>query len=43
VCVGIQVPPDEKENWYCRECIQRKQEAVEDKKKKTKKKKIVGL
>ncbi|XP_037925919.1 transcription initiation factor TFIID subunit 3 isoform X3 [Hermetia illucens] len=39
VCVGIQVPPDEREDWYCRVCIAKKQEANgSDKKKKRKKK-----
>jgi transcription initiation factor TFIID subunit 3 len=41
VCVGIQVPPDDKEDWYCRECIQRKDELfTADKKKKPRKKKV---
>ncbi|KAF4521266.1 hypothetical protein B566_EDAN008469 [Ephemera danica] len=40
VCVGIQVPPDDKEDWYCRECIQRKQEALTSKKKMKKKNKV---
>lgn len=26
VCVGIQVPPDATEDWYCRVCIVKKQE-----------------
>lgn len=26
VCVGIQVPPDTNEDWYCRVCIAKKQE-----------------
>ncbi|XP_049805860.1 transcription initiation factor TFIID subunit 3 isoform X1 [Schistocerca nitens] len=41
VCVGIQVPPDENEDWYCRVCIVRKQENIVDKKKKSRKKKVV--
>lgn len=36
VCVGIQVPPDQDQDWYCRVCISKKQEG--DKKKKRKKK-----
>lgn len=36
VCVGIQVPPDQDQDWYCRVCISKKQE--NDKKKKRKKK-----
>ncbi|KAL1490723.1 hypothetical protein ABEB36_013372 [Hypothenemus hampei] len=38
VCVGIQVPPDENENWYCKPCLARKNEDLQDKKKKRKKK-----
>lgn len=39
VCVGIQVPPDANEDWYCRVCIAKKQEwQGGDKKKKRKKK-----
>lgn len=39
VCVGIQVPPDDNEDWYCRICIVKKQETLQmDKKKKRKKK-----
>lgn len=40
VCVGIQVPPDANEDWYCRVCIAKKQEqaGAGDKKKKRKKK-----
>ncbi|PNF17118.1 hypothetical protein B7P43_G09094 [Cryptotermes secundus] len=41
VCVGIQVPPDENEDWYCRVCIVKKQENIADKKKKSRKKKIL--
>ncbi|XP_021917768.1 transcription initiation factor TFIID subunit 3 isoform X3 [Zootermopsis nevadensis] len=41
VCVGIQVPPDENEDWYCRVCIVKKQENIADKKKKSRKKKTV--
>lgn len=38
--MGIQVPPDENENWYCRICIVKKQETLQvDKKKKRRKKK----
>ncbi|GAB0098591.1 hypothetical protein DMENIID0001_143440 [Sergentomyia squamirostris] len=45
VCVGIQVPPDATEDWYCRVCIVKKQEMQmsggagvgSDKKKKRKK------
>lgn len=36
VCVGIQVAPDQDQDWYCRVCISKKQEG--DKKKKRKKK-----
>lgn len=42
VCVGIQVPPDVNENWYCRACISRKQDSHNsggEKKKKRKKNK----
>lgn len=35
VCVGIQVPPEQDQDWFCRVCISKKQE---DKKKKRKKK-----
>lgn len=38
VCVGIQVPPDENENWYCKPCLAKKNEDLQDKKKKRKKK-----
>ncbi|XP_050296632.1 transcription initiation factor TFIID subunit 3 [Anthonomus grandis grandis] len=38
VCVGIQVPPDENENWYCKPCLAKKNEDFQDKKKKRKKK-----
>ncbi|XP_055585843.1 transcription initiation factor TFIID subunit 3 [Uranotaenia lowii] len=40
VCVGIQVPPDSKEDWYCRVCIAKKQEShgADEKQKKRKKK-----
>ncbi|XP_045482902.1 transcription initiation factor TFIID subunit 3 isoform X2 [Harmonia axyridis] len=39
VCVGIQVPPDENENWYCRHCLLKKDEDLQtDKKKKRKRK-----
>ncbi|KAL0108606.1 hypothetical protein PUN28_015224 [Cardiocondyla obscurior] len=40
VCVGMQVPPAEDEDWYCRFCIAKKQELVHDKKKKKRKKKV---
>lgn len=35
VCVGIKVPPEQDQDWFCRVCISKKQE---DKKKKRKKK-----
>lgn len=39
VCVGIRVPPDDNEDWYCRNCLAKKEEALlSDKKKKRKKK-----
>ncbi|KAF5283385.1 hypothetical protein FQA39_LY04761 [Lamprigera yunnana] len=38
VCVGIQIPPDESENWYCRLCISKKQEVLQSDKKKKRKK-----
>ncbi|XP_066253840.1 transcription initiation factor TFIID subunit 3 [Euwallacea similis] len=38
VCVGIQVPPDDNENWYCKPCLAKKNENFQDKKKKRKKK-----
>lgn len=41
VCVGIQVPPDENENWYCKPCLAKKNEDLQDKKKKRKKKEKV--
>ncbi|XP_067015220.2 transcription initiation factor TFIID subunit 3 isoform X2 [Anabrus simplex] len=41
VCVGIQVPPDENEDWYCRVCIVKKQENSADKKKKPRKRKML--
>ncbi|KAJ8938607.1 hypothetical protein NQ314_011415 [Rhamnusium bicolor] len=34
VCVGIQVPPDENENWYCKPCLCRKNEDLQSDKKK---------
>ncbi|GJQ67755.1 hypothetical protein Trydic_g21073 [Trypoxylus dichotomus] len=38
VCVGIQVPPDDNENWYCRHCLAKKREVLQtDRKKKRKK------
>lgn len=39
VCVGIQVPPDKNEDWYCRFCIVKKQGAQTEKKKRGRKKK----
>ncbi|KXJ83131.1 hypothetical protein RP20_CCG008967 [Aedes albopictus] len=39
VCVGIQVPPDSNEDWYCRVCIGKKQESHGDEKQKKRKKK----
>ncbi|XP_071449609.1 transcription initiation factor TFIID subunit 3 isoform X2 [Hetaerina americana] len=39
VCVGMQVPPDDNEDWYCRVCIVKKEESLVDKKKKARKKK----
>lgn len=39
VCVGIQVPPDANEDWYCRVCIVKKQESHGSEKKKKRKKK----
>ncbi|KAG8236281.1 hypothetical protein J437_LFUL016061, partial [Ladona fulva] len=39
VCVGMQVPPDDNEDWYCRVCIVKKEESLADKKKKARKKK----
>lgn len=39
VCVGIQVPPGENEDWYCRFCIAKKQEPLTEKKKRGRKKK----
>ncbi|PSN52047.1 hypothetical protein C0J52_04529 [Blattella germanica] len=45
VCVGIQVPPDVNEDWYCRVCIVKKQQesiAFADKRKKSRKKKVVA-
>ncbi|CAH0561859.1 unnamed protein product [Brassicogethes aeneus] len=39
VCVRIQVPPDENENWYCKHCLPKNNEDLgADKKKKRKKK-----
>lgn len=38
VCVGIQVPPDNNENWYCRRCLAQKNANLSSKKKKRKKK-----
>ncbi|XP_033365396.1 transcription initiation factor TFIID subunit 3 isoform X3 [Bombus vosnesenskii] len=40
VCVGMQVPPADNEDWYCRTCIAKKQELHHDKKKKKRKKKV---
>ncbi|CAG9823175.1 unnamed protein product [Phaedon cochleariae] len=39
VCVGIQVPPDENENWYCKPCLCRKNEQVQGQDKRNKKRK----
>lgn len=39
VCVGIQVPPDSNEDWYCRVCIGKKQESHGDEKQRKRKKK----
>lgn len=39
VCVGIQVPPDKNEDWYCRFCIVKKQGTHTEKKKRGRKKK----
>ncbi|XP_057665265.1 transcription initiation factor TFIID subunit 3 [Diorhabda carinulata] len=39
VCVGIQVPPDENENWYCKPCLARKNEDFQSDKKKKRKRK----
>ncbi|XP_044765452.1 transcription initiation factor TFIID subunit 3 isoform X2 [Coccinella septempunctata] len=39
VCVGIQVPPDENENWYCRHCLLKKDEDLQSDKKKKRKRK----
>ncbi|XP_025833542.1 transcription initiation factor TFIID subunit 3 isoform X2 [Agrilus planipennis] len=38
VCVGIQVPPDDNEDWYCRNCINKKQKDLQTKEKKKRKK-----
>ncbi|XP_018560819.1 transcription initiation factor TFIID subunit 3 [Anoplophora glabripennis] len=38
VCVGIQVPPDENENWYCKPCLCRKNEDLQSDKKRKRKK-----
>lgn len=40
VCVGIQVAPDDTDDWYCRLCIKKQQEShgSSEKKKKRKKK-----
>ncbi|XP_033213543.1 transcription initiation factor TFIID subunit 3-like isoform X2 [Belonocnema kinseyi] len=40
VCVGMQVPPAPNEDWYCRQCLTKKQELHHDKKKKKRKKKV---
>ncbi|XP_043279362.1 transcription initiation factor TFIID subunit 3 isoform X2 [Venturia canescens] len=40
VCVGVQVPPADHEDWYCRNCIAKKEELHHDKKKKKRKRKI---
>ncbi|XP_049294632.1 uncharacterized protein LOC125769806 [Anopheles funestus] len=39
VCVGIQVPPDDNEDWYCRVCIAKKQDTQADEKQRKRKKK----
>lgn len=39
VCVGIQVPPDENENWYCKPCLCKKNEDFDKKKKRKRKEK----
>ncbi|XP_049541411.1 nascent polypeptide-associated complex subunit alpha, muscle-specific form isoform X1 [Anopheles darlingi] len=39
ICVGIEVAPDENEDWYCRVCIGRKQDALKDEKQRKRKKK----
>lgn len=39
VCVGIQVPPSENEDWFCRFCIVKKQGTHTEKKKRGRKKK----
>ncbi|XP_035908380.1 uncharacterized protein LOC118510517 [Anopheles stephensi] len=39
VCVGIQVPPDDNEDWYCRVCIAKKQDSHADEKQRKRKKK----
>ncbi|XP_053677978.1 uncharacterized protein LOC128728381 [Anopheles nili] len=39
VCVGIQVPPDDNEDWYCRVCIGKKQNSQADEKQRKRKKK----
>ncbi|CAL7941794.1 unnamed protein product [Xylocopa violacea] len=40
VCVGMQVPPADNDDWYCPFCIAKKQELHHDKKKKKRKKKV---
>uniref|UniRef100_A0A182LXE1 PHD-type domain-containing protein n=1 Tax=Anopheles culicifacies TaxID=139723 RepID=A0A182LXE1_9DIPT len=39
VCVGILVPPDDNEDWYCRVCIAKKQDPAADEKQRKRKKK----
>ncbi|XP_050099395.1 treacle protein isoform X2 [Anopheles aquasalis] len=39
ICVGIEVAPAENEDWYCRVCIGRKQDAHKDEKQRKRKKK----
>lgn len=39
VCVGIQVPPDENENWYCKPCLCKKNEDLQSDKKRKRKRK----
>ncbi|XP_063990504.1 transcription initiation factor TFIID subunit 3 isoform X2 [Diachasmimorpha longicaudata] len=40
VCVGMQVPPADEDDWYCRICITKKQELHHDKKKNKRRKKV---
>ncbi|XP_051173985.1 transcription initiation factor TFIID subunit 3 isoform X2 [Leptopilina boulardi] len=43
VCVGMHIPPASNEDWYCRQCLSKKQELHHDKKKKKGKKKKVKM